>query len=382
MLDLAISSMALAVFSRTQNHPLAAREASLEYCQLLQLMRTTMPALNETNIDNCLLAIYCMSRYEDVLHCSSRFDQKTPFLTSLQSLSHHDGALAILKEWKNNLSHYHPATNIIKHTRRGLIRSALLRNLALPAWMLKGDLFGEHGLDLEYDSIIACIVNVRHDVSALVQESSRKMDESEDFKFRIEKLNQEAQSIDKALRDWATHFPSEWSYQRYTSHHFKSCLENDFHSQIVYIYSNPAYGSAWNHYFATAVLINSTRIRILDLSPSKDDSSYRTQRLECFGNIESMAADLAASLPVSLQRANVAEHSKQPPTRAAIKVLQNVETKAEVATLSAWPLTLVSSIEHLGLAQKSRFRSELAHLGKVVGDGVLQCAESSQWLKL
>ena len=382
MLELAISSMALAVFSRTQNHPLAARAAALHYYQLLQLMRTTLPSLSTTNIDDCLLAVFFMGRYEDVSYGPGRLRVHSPLVKSVQSFSHHDGALAILREWKHNLSNHHPATSTIKHARRGVLRSALLRNMALPEWILKGDMFGEDDVDLEYDKIVTCAANLRHEVFAIVREDGQNPPCSGDDMLRIEKLNFDAQNIDKALQDWVTHFPSEWSYQEGTSWDSKGRWEDGVHSQMVYAFSNPAYGAAWNHYFATRALINSTRLSILDSSDRRADASYQIQHSECFNNIRSMAAGLAASLPVSLQRAEGTANSGQPPIRASTKVLHKRETKPEFAALSAWPLALVSSIEHLDLSQKSRFRCELANVGKIAGCGVLECAHSRQWFKL
>jgi len=111
IVDLAISSMALAVYSRTQQHRPAAIEASIKYQQLLQVAQATIPTLSERNIDACLLAIFLMSRYEDAMHNPRSLNSKIPFSSSLRSFSHHDGAMAILKIWKDQLSHSQPATD-------------------------------------------------------------------------------------------------------------------------------------------------------------------------------------------------------------------------------------------------------------------------------
>lgn len=68
ILDLAVSSMALAVFSQTQHHPPAAVEAPRKYHRLLQIAPITISTLDERNIDACLLATSFVSRYEDVVH--------------------------------------------------------------------------------------------------------------------------------------------------------------------------------------------------------------------------------------------------------------------------------------------------------------------------
>jgi hypothetical protein len=203
MFDLAISSMALAIYSRTHQHPAAAIEASARYYQLLSIARATISTMNEENIDACLLAVFLMSRYEDVIHCPGRLGSKTPFVTSLQSFSHHDGAMAILTTWKCHLSHkYRSATDIIKHTRRGILKSALLRNIILPKWIMDGSLFGEFGLELEYDRILIRIVNLRPQLSVLLQQKIglQTAISSHQLASRAQKLYNEARDVDRAMQ--------------------------------------------------------------------------------------------------------------------------------------------------------------------------------------
>ncbi|TVY82918.1 hypothetical protein LSUE1_G002268 [Lachnellula suecica] len=54
ILDLAVSSMALAVVSRTQQIPAAAVEASRQYEQLLRITQKTILSLDEASIDTVL----------------------------------------------------------------------------------------------------------------------------------------------------------------------------------------------------------------------------------------------------------------------------------------------------------------------------------------
>ena len=131
ILDLAVSSLALAVFSRIRQHPPAAIEASKNYDRLLQMFQVNILSLDAQNVDAYLLAIFLMSRYEEAIHQSGHPNLRTTFNKSLRSFSHHDGALAILKLWSQQLNHSQPATNVIKHTRRGLIRSFLLMNFTV-----------------------------------------------------------------------------------------------------------------------------------------------------------------------------------------------------------------------------------------------------------
>jgi hypothetical protein len=97
MVDLALSSIALAVYSRTQQHPLAATEASSRYYRLLRVAQERIaqlgiPTLDERNIDACLLAFFLMGRFEGATHRPSDLNSKESF-TWLHNFSHHDGAM-------------------------------------------------------------------------------------------------------------------------------------------------------------------------------------------------------------------------------------------------------------------------------------------------
>lgn len=382
ILDLAVSSMALAVFSRTQQHPPAAIEASVKYHRLLQVAQMTIPSLDGGNIDTCLLAIFFMSRYEDTVHHPSHLSLETPFTMTLQSFSHHDGALAILKIWKERLSHSQLATDVIKHTRRSMIKSALMRNLALPAWMLEGAPFGEHGLELEYDAVVVRIANIRQRLSTLLKEKTGPKCAPPDLTSTAEELSKEAREIDKALEDWTAHFPSTWCYQRHTLSNPQSWPTRDFYSPIIYSYSSPAYAAVWNHYYATRMLINSTRLRILKISRPDPDDLANEQRLECLSHMKTMANDLASSVPCCLQRFKVIDSPRSSPHQTLITLDTNEEVKPYVAGLIVWPLTIASSLGDLDIKQSLWFRSELARLGRVIGARVLECAETDQWLEL
>jgi len=382
ILDLTISSMALAAFSRTKNHPLAGVQASRQYHRLLQIAQATIPSLNEGNLDACLLAIVFMGRYEEVIHRPYHFSSKNSLATALQSFSHHDGALATMKIWKDHLSHSQPATDIVKHTRRGLLRSALLRNLAFPAWMLEGSFFGEYGLELEYDRIVVQIADVRQRLSKLLKKVTGLPRTFHELTSTAEDINKKAQTIDKALEDWMAQFPSTWSYQQHTLPDPHPWPMRDFYSPIVYSYSSPAYAAVWNQYHATRMLINSTRLKILQFICSNSNTFAPEQRLICLSRIRNLANDLASSLPYCLQRIKVVDSSKSSSQRKSITLNTNEDIKPYLATLTVWPLTIASSLGDVDAKQAMWFKSELSRLGKVVGVGVFQCAETDQWLEL
>ncbi|KAI9821329.1 MAG: hypothetical protein M1827_004065 [Pycnora praestabilis] len=323
-----------------------------------------------------------MSRYESAVYCPSQLKPKTSFATTLKTFSHHDGALAILNFWKHNLSHNQPATDVIKHTRRGMIKSALMRNLALPKWILEGTLFGEHGLELEYDCLLIRIANVRQRLFMLLKEKTLPQHTCHDLTPTAEKLKQEAQDIDEALQDWTAHFPSSWWYQRHTLSKPHPWPIGDFYSPIIYSYSSLAYAMVWIQYFATRMLINSTRLRILKFCRPDIDHFAKEPRSDCLSHLKTLANDLACSIPFCLQRFELT-YSPNSTTYQNISTLnKSGDIKPYVASLVIWPLTIASSIGDVDVEQKLWFKSQLARLGRVVGAGVLECAETDEWLEL
>ncbi|RFU29749.1 hypothetical protein B7463_g6605, partial [Scytalidium lignicola] len=377
MVDLALSSMALSIYSRTQRNALAATEASLSYYRLLQVVReqivqVEIQTLNEQNIDACLLAIFLMGRYEAAKH---RPDPNSEIsYRSSRSWYHHNGAMAILKVWNDNLSHNTPTT-IIKQTRRGLVRSALLRNLPLPTWLLNGSRFGEHGIELEYDCIFVRIVKLHYSLSCLQQKNYLQT-------AKVEELNNEAQDLDKALRDWATQISSTSSCQQHIVAEPGPWPKRHFYSSTVYSYSSPWYAAVWTQYFAIRMLVNSTRLKTLELNSTNplNKSTYEQQRLECLILLNEMSDNLASSIPFSLERLKTVNQSGT--IRQSSIKLNDDEIKPYLIHWVVWQLTIVSSIEAIDHKHQLWFKSELASLGRIIGDGILEWAETDQWTTL
>ncbi|KAK1147214.1 hypothetical protein N8T08_001953 [Aspergillus melleus] len=160
LLDTAVSAMALGTFARTHRHAEAEVQAFKAYEQVLRNVQPAIQSLDSGNVDVCLLAIFFMSRYEDLVHHPATSAPECRVNSKLPSFSHHDGASAVLKTWKERFSSSHAPSDVIKHTRRGMTRSALLRTLALPDWMRDGSEFGECGLELAYDRIMVRILEL------------------------------------------------------------------------------------------------------------------------------------------------------------------------------------------------------------------------------
>ncbi|KAF7589881.1 hypothetical protein BBP40_003542 [Aspergillus hancockii] len=377
VLDLAITSLALAVFAKTQHYPRAAIEASTKYHRLLQITQTAIHYVNPTNVDSCLLAIFFMGRYEDAVHHPHDKERSMP---SFQSFSHHDGALAILKLWNDQLSHDRPATKVIQHTRRGTLRSALMRKIDLPEWIRDGAFFGETGLELEYDRILVRLVTLRHRLWTLTDEVASLPHLSSELASRVENLSKEALDLDAVLATCITRVPHTWNILRL---HILSSIDlpcwpsSDFYSPTVYSYLSPAYAAFWGQYHATRLIIKNTRLRLLALSNTSDPTSKQQLLL----HMQTISDDLASAIPFCLQRFKIAE-SVSTPSQSPIALNLTEKIKPSDATLVTWPLTIASSLEYIDVEQKKWFKGQLARIGKLVGFGVLESAESDQWLEL
>jgi hypothetical protein len=380
ILDLAVSSVALAVYSRTQQHPPAAVEASTRYHQLLRLQRIEIPSLDNSNIDTCLIAIFFMGRFEDVVHSPNYPNVQAQPVRKLHSFSHHDGALAILKYWKHHMCHSYPATDIIKYTRRGMIRSATLRNLGLPEWMREGSSFGEHGSELGYDSIAVQIVNIRHRLLVLLKNKNSGLLTSHQLTLASNELHNETRDLDTALQDWADHYLE--GYQRNNVPDSYSFPRKYFYSSVAYSYSSSVQASVWILYHATRLLINSTLLRILNLMDANSNAVSHERRIECLCVMEATANDLASNLPFSLQRFTVTEGPEFASQSQSITINEDDDVKPFVANMIIWPLSLAANLSCLDIKYKLWFRSLLTCLGRITGISLLESAETSSWPEL
>lgn len=376
MVDLALSSLALAFYSQTQRHPPAATEAALRYSRLLrvaqeQLGRVGILSLDEGTIDECLLTIFLMGRYEGAIHRPGRLSAGTSF-SSMPAWFHHDGAMAILKIWKDD-PRRNTATCIIKRTRRGLIRSFLLRSLLLPEWILNGYCFGERGLELDYDHIFVRMVNLHHASASLRQKKDLPI-------LTADELDNEAQALDEALQDWATRLPSTCSYQPHILTESGPWPDRNFYSSLVYSYSKPGSAAIWGHYFAARMLINNVRLKLLELKEPNTlvDRTYAQDRLECIRRLKTMANSLASTVPFCVGRFK-ADNSTIPTIPTLIKLDTSEEIKPPLASLAVWPLTIASGLEGIDVRQQRWFRSQLARIGRKIGDGALEFADTDQW---
>ena len=382
--DLAVSALALAVFSRTQNSTRAAEEAIMTYHSLLRMLRATMSCVRQDHIEANLAPINILSRFEDAVHESKSGSLGTSIVVSLKSFAHSDGASALLRLWRDNRSQENGASAIIKQSRRGSLRSALLRGTDLPVWLRDGAFFGEQGTDVEYDKALVRLLSLRHRLSILLATESGPLGQLVDFSAIVEWACGEAQGIDHALRNWVAQIPHCWQSQNYDLPAIPSLVIKDAHPSSMYSFSNNVDATTWMQYFVTRMLITSTHIRILQLSRRLDpnNSAQGIKEEECVKLLNDLADDLVKCIPYCLRKSDVSCISASFPSQATVTLTPECEIKPYMFSQVVWPLTIASGIKNLDPERRCWFRAELARVGRIAGYRVLACAEDEQWLHL
>ncbi|KAL8664096.1 MAG: hypothetical protein Q9168_007973 [Polycauliona sp. 1 TL-2023] len=381
--------MALVVFSRTQHHPPAAIEASSKYNSLLYVLRERIMLLSTSSwttqdIDACLLTVFLMSRYEGVIYRPSMRDRQHN-LSAQPLWSHHNGTTALLKFWYNHRSRT-AATSLIRATRRGIIRSSLLRNLRVPDWITDGSVFGEQqDLELDYDRIFVRAVNLHYAISAKLEK--RKSNNCPQYLTDeiAENLGDEAQALEQALLSWVFKFPNEWTYRL---HFLDKDFESDFkpntrfYGRTVFSYTSRGYAAVWNQYFALGMLINRLHSRILGLIPPQHMTDETIERRKiCIHKMQLMADNLASSIPFCLERFRLDADDGNPSMNSEWGIMCNKDgwIKPYLANLVVWPLGIASMVEGIDGEQQQWFRSQLAETGKATGEGVLESVRVDSW---
>ena len=378
ILDLAVSSMSMALFARTQQDLSAGVEASVNYQDLLRIAQRTTPSRRQGNLEACMLATFCMSRYESVVYKSDNINAKSQVTRNLNSFSHDDGSRAILKIWKDESEPNQPVSDVVKNVRRGIIRSLILRNMAVPDWMKRGDQFGERGIELEYDRLLVRVVNLRHRVAQIADGQEIASHELSDPRSLLKTLELDALEIDEALKSWTKVLPKAWRYtQRRLTEPYPWPVR-DFFSSTVYTFLSPNHAGIWVLYFMLRMLINSALVKIFDVQNPPHQLSSERQRSTYVVRLEHLADDLACSIPFALQRVKVADDFNST-GKATVSVDTWREIKPSLATLVAFPLSVASRLGNLDMRYKSWFASELARVGRAVGIGLLEAAEHNAW---
>ena len=334
----------------------------------------TMAHLHKDNVDACLLAIFFMSRYEGVIYSSAQPQSLLPFFSTLQSFAHHDGAFAVLKLWKYRFSHIQPPSDVVKLTRRGLIRSALLRNQQIPHWMLEGGPFGETGLALAFDRAVVQITNIRNRLRQLLANQPVDLAIGKRLAM-IEDLCKETQETDEALQQCAASLTTLWPF---TQHNLATngnwSPQKYFYFPTVFSYSSSAFARLWAYFYSIRMLVLSTWMSILEDGPHDGGKATQLQK-----NLDLMVDNLSSSLPFCLQHFNLAVDPVSTKSQHTVHFNKSKEIEPCLANLTIWPLSLASSLKHVDTKHQAWFRSVLGQLGHAIGVGMFAYATTERW---
>ncbi|RMZ88032.1 hypothetical protein DV736_g4736, partial [Chaetothyriales sp. CBS 134916] len=222
-------------------------------------------------------------------------------------------------------------------SRRGLIRSHILRNRDLPDWLIDGERFGERDLDLAYDRLLVRLANFRNVVTSLEQQHA------EVCTARIEQLDRESVALRSALRD---EFLSAGVHRRYQ----KAAVVGSgpwprlhFYSPTVYLYANLTDAAAWLNYFAISLLLVDTSVRVFQLL--QPAFAWKRELPARYPDMANLCQGFAATIPFCLERVKAPETLfSDSAAAAAVTDPQVVENKKPmrlyVSGLFVWPLTI------------------------------------------
>jgi hypothetical protein len=193
----------------------------------------------------------------------------------------------------------------------------------------------------------------------------------------IDELATETDLIQTSLQEYSDLFPKDWKYGQHPLPDPHPWPMRDFYTPTVQSYSSPAQAGVWCSYYATSILVNSTKLKILELTkPSMDIDD---QRLQVLSHISVMADNLASSVPFILERVKFPRDSDTKSGKLLTTLNIGKEIRPSLAMLLVWPLTLAAGVSGVDEGQQKWFRSELARIGRIVGYGIIECSETDQW---
>lgn len=226
--------------------------------------------------------------------------------------------------------------------------------MPVPDWLCGGDDFGEQDFELGYDRVLVRLVNIRSEINA-----GKSVDGNG---LRID-LHNRLTTVVVDLIDLKQDLPESFSYQE------REISESD-HLWLpipkLRIYHTPAHAIFWAHIFATRLVMIFTNMNILLYWPE------RTREREVSATLLRQTANyLAALIPQAIGL--VEQKGSQ------IKILDVADLKPWQASSVVWPLSMAASIRGYDENLLECFKSQLAKIGEIVGDGVLQSVSAETW---
>lgn len=377
-LVLAVRAVSLAIFSRVLRHPEAANMASVSYHRSLRALYPTLPTLERSRMDSYLLTVHFLARYEDSLHTlTTSRNVKTQ---GARNRVHLTGIAAGLRYWSASPTSDHTATTIVKHSRRMLRKAALLGQFDLPEWAHDGTRFGEREADLALDRALVGLINLRSRMKTARFDKGESCRDIEVALQHLETLYDEATAIDGCLWEWIQSYAESAFYSKHNVIDHESWPTRTLHHPCVYISRDGGDAVVRVQYYGYRMLANHLRLRILDILQRNGGFASRGRLFECRHVMNSLAYDLAASIPFCLQRIRFSEGTIA--SHDNVTVFVDQDPLPYLAEPTAMPLMVASVSSYVVAAYRSWFRSQLRDVGRLTGYGIIEHVADSETLEL
>ncbi|KAK9234054.1 C6 zinc finger domain-protein [Lipomyces kononenkoae] len=376
VLELAASSTALVLFSRTKKYPPAAKLAFDSYQKSLTTLRTALSVPECIDIDACLLAVCLLGRYEDAVFT---FDQGIgiPFEESMQNRRHLIGAIALLEYWVNCPSGTKVPTDTIKYARRTLRKAAIFGQIDLPDWLRDGALFGEQGIMRDLDRILFRAINVRSQLTSVSKWQPGSQLSCLETMSTLRAIQREISAIDMALIECrALHADISPCTQHTLAAHRVYSKQHFFHPRV---YSHQSYAKAAHcaHCYGYRILVNHLLMCTLRLLATYSPFQPRNPLVECQHTIDYLTEELTSIIPFGLDRFKISDDPGLFGDHITIK--SDEDRRLYVAELMTLPLLITSTSDSVRMEYTDWFRSQLGDTGRLLGYGIMESATSSSW---
>lgn len=394
LLDAAIRCMALESYSRVRGQgrshdTRASAEAAHHHQTLLTLARRSVARLGPGNLDECLLGVFFLSRFDASTHSQADLWRKL----RASPAHHYSGAMAILQYWRDHLrdgrachddgddgGRLEDGSPIVKESRRGLLRYLLMHGREVPGWMKDGEVFGEAGLELVHDRVTVRTADLRHQVLRLLGPTKAPSESGVPLGQVLIDLNKEAQELDIMLQDWVRQFQLSWVYQQ---HILKPSGDPKEPRHLlfskVYTYSKLSYAVLWAKYAAVRLLINDAKLKINSLCDGTPGAADPVMEGQCRLAVEQMTDIIVCSNAFIVGDLRFVSKPMDGNTVVYDEGSDVCQTRFKYAT---WPLQVACSLDSVSMPQRVWCREELRRVGKLTGIKLFEEYHSDQSFRL
>lgn len=315
------------------------------------------------NVDHLLITIMLMGFYENVMYQGQGHallpSTSTPAADEVGSrfwktFCHHEGALSLLK-----LRHERPNIPLDGAVRRQILRTAILRGTAVPAWLQDGATYGEVGPALTVDKLMVRVAGLR----ARSMDLLLGRDPGFGTTYLAEDISAEAMELETSLAAWSRDLPGEWECRLQVFRSGRDLEHNRVQDEIdgnddyagpVYSYSTCGYASIWCRWRVLRIIVSSIGIRALTSL-----LQYPSQRERVFAQVDVCQ--------------EVMDRMVDELCGSVFYFFNNRETEIapKMASLVAWTLAVTVSTERVSEARRRWLKSRLRSVAESAGDAIL-----------